>query len=239
MPAQFANPQIVTNGLILCLDAFDPVSYPGTGTTWYDLSGNNLNMNLINGPSYSNGTFLFNGTNNYAERTGVGLAFSSFTVDTFVQPTSNPGTYRAFFSSTLGSNDDYMYGINWDMGLDSTLAFNIINLEVSRAYGGFFDRDVMTSSFPFNTWVHLSVVINNVNDTYTQYVNGQQNYVGTYLGTTTNFDRIRVGARFYSGGDQNSYFPGRIAKSALYNRALSSLEVKQNYDAIKSRFGLS
>lgn len=232
------SPRAITNGLVLALDAANPLSYPGSGTTWYDLSGNNLHMSLLNGPTFSNGTLVFDGVDDYAERTGVGLAFSSFTVDTFVQPTSNPGSYKAFFSSTLASYDDYWFGINWDMGPYSTANFDDINLEVSRGYGGFYDRDVMTSSFPFSTWTHLAVVIDSVNDTYTQYVNGQQDYTGTYLGTTTNFDRIRIGARYYSGGAQGSFFPGKIAKTSLYNRALSAAEVLQNYNAIKARFNL-
>jgi hypothetical protein len=232
------SPQIITDGLILALDAADKNSYPGSGTTWYDLSGNNLHMSLINGPTYSNGALIFDGADDYAERTGVGLAYPSFTVDTFVQPYSNPGNYRAFFSSTLASNSDYEYGINWDMGPYSSANFDAINLEVSRAYGGFYDRDVMTSSIPFNKWTHLAVVIDATGDTYKQYVNGQQEYSGVYNGTTTNFDRIRVGARYYAGGTQGSNFPGAISKTSLYNRALSPTEVQQNYNAFRARFGL-
>ena len=108
-----AGPNTVHSGLVLALDASNPLSYPGSGTTWYDLSGNNLHMSLINGPTYSNGALIFDGADDYAERTGVGLAYASFTVDTFVQPYSNAGNYRAFFSSTLASNDDYWFGINY------------------------------------------------------------------------------------------------------------------------------
>ena len=232
------SPRVVTNGLVLVLDAANPLSYPGSGTTWYDLSGNNLHMSLINGPTYSNGAFIFDGVDDYAERTGVGLAYPSFTVDTFVKPSSNPGNYRAFFSSTLASNDDYWFGINWDMSPYSTSNFQDINLEVSRGYGGFYNRDVMTSSIPFNTWVHLAVVIDATGNTYKQYVNGQEEYSGVYDGTTTNFDRIRVGARYYAGGTQGSNFPGAISKTSLYNRALSPAEVQQNYNAFRARFGL-
>ena len=232
------GPKIVTDGLVLALDAANPNSYPGTGTTWYDLSGNNLHMSLINGPTYSNGALIFDGADDYAERTGVGLAYSSFTVDTFVQPYSNPGNYRAFFSSTLASYDDYWFGINWDMGPYSSANFDAINLEVSRGYGGFYDRDVMTSSIPFNKWTHLAVVIDATGDTYKQYVNGQEEYSGVYNGTTTNFDRIRVGARYYGGGTQGSFFPGAISKTSLYSRALSAAEVQQNYNAFRARFGL-
>ena len=129
-------------------------------------------------------------------------------------------------------------GLVSTMGPYSSAAFNAINLEVSRGYGGFYDRDVMTSSIPFSTWTHLAVVIDATGDTYKQYVNGQEEYSGVYSGTTTNFDRIRVGARYYSGGPQGSFFPGAISKTSLYNRALSSAEVQQNYQALRFRFGI-
>jgi len=124
------------------------------------------------------------------------------------------------------------------MGPYSSANFDAINLEVSRAYGGFYDRDVMTSSIPFNKWTHLAVVIDATGDTYKQYVNGQQEYSGVYNGTTTNFDRIRIGARYYAGGSQGTFFPGAISKTSLYSRALSAAEVQQNYNAFRARFGL-
>ena len=63
------NPRIVTNGLVLCLDAANKRSYPGAGTTWTDLSHNPTNLTLYNGLSYSdegNGSLLFDGTDDYA-----------------------------------------------------------------------------------------------------------------------------------------------------------------------------
>src|SRR6056300_1230478 len=59
------SPKIVTDGLVLCLDASDPQSYSGSGTTWYDRSGNNYDFTAVNGPTYSNGKFSFDGSNDY------------------------------------------------------------------------------------------------------------------------------------------------------------------------------
>jgi len=62
------GPRITTNGLVLCLDASDRNSYPGTGTTWYDVSGNGYNATLTNGPTWSStGYFIFDGSNDYAD----------------------------------------------------------------------------------------------------------------------------------------------------------------------------
>jgi hypothetical protein len=232
------NPRMVTSGIELHLDAADRMSYPGSGTTWYDLSGNGRHLTLVNGPVPSDKYFSFDGTGDYAERTSVGLSLSSFTIDTVVRPTSNPGNYRAFFSATEASLNDYEYGINWDMGPYSSAAFIDINVEISRAFGGFYNRDVKTSSTPFGTWAHLAIVVDHISDTYTQYVNGVAEYSSTYSGTITYFDRIRVGARFYSGGTQGTFFPGDIAKSTLYNRALTAAEVDQNYQVFRQRFGI-
>jgi len=59
------GPKIVTDGLILALDAGNRFSYPGSGTTWSDLSGNGYNGTLINGPTFSNGAIVFDGTDDY------------------------------------------------------------------------------------------------------------------------------------------------------------------------------
>ena len=59
------GPDIVTDGLVLALDAGSARSYPGTGTTWYDLSGNNFDYTIIGSPSYSNGAFVITETNGF------------------------------------------------------------------------------------------------------------------------------------------------------------------------------
>jgi len=62
------SPKIVTNGLVLCLDAGNPKSYPGSGSSWVDVTGNGYNATLINSPTYDSnvGFISFNGTNQYA-----------------------------------------------------------------------------------------------------------------------------------------------------------------------------
>ena len=232
------GPNIIQSGLELHVDASNIRSYPGSGNTWFDLSGKGRHLTLINGPTASSKYLTFDGTEEYAERTSVGLSLTSFTVETIVRPISNPGSYRAFFSATEASLSDYEYGLNWDMGPNSTVAFTEINLEVSRAFGGFYDRDIKTSSTPFGVWVHLAIVVDSGANTYTQYVNGVSEYSSTYNGTITYFDRIRVGARFYAGGTQGTFFPGDIAKTALYNRPLSASEIQQNFNAVRGRYGI-
>ena len=64
----FSGPEIVRNGLLFCLDSTNSKSYPGSGTTWFDLTGNNYNATLVNGVTYNSSTKLmtFDGSNDYA-----------------------------------------------------------------------------------------------------------------------------------------------------------------------------
>ena len=239
----YYSPKVVSDGLVLCLDAANSKSYIGSGTSWNDLSGNNNNGTLVNGVGYNSGnggSLSFDGTDDRVEMTGKGLAFSDFSIEATVRPSSNNGGYKAIISTTLGTNNDYEYGLTWDLGPDATANFNVMNLEISRAYGGFYDRDVMTSSFPFNTWVHLFLTVSAYSDFYKIYVNGVQDYSGIYMGTTTNFDRIVIGQRYYGGAYQGaSDFTGNISDVKVYNRALSANEILQNYNANKTRFSLT
>jgi hypothetical protein len=234
------NPDIVTDGLVLCLDAGLPKSYPGDGSIWYDVSGNNRDATLVGSIEYSNqnqGSFLFNGTNTRAEITNLGLSYSDFSIESVIKPLSNDGLYNAIISTTLGTNNDYSHGLNWDLGTSSSVSFDVMNLEISRSFGGFYNRDVMLSSFSFGVWVHVLLVVDSVNDNYIIYVNGSQDYTNTYSGTITNFDRISIGQRYYSGGYQgSSTFNGNIGFIKIYNRPLSPSEVSKNYKALKGRY---
>ena len=72
------SPKIVTNGLLLHLDAANIKSYHGSGTSWYDLSGTGIYGTLIDTPAYSTdgvGSFVFNGTSNYVDMTSVPTIF--------------------------------------------------------------------------------------------------------------------------------------------------------------------
>jgi hypothetical protein len=236
----FVGPNIVTDGLVFSIDAASKKSYNGSGTTIYDLSGNNNDGTLTNGPTFSSdggGSIVFDATNERVEWAGLGLSFSSFSVSAFIKPVSNNGSYNAIISATLGENSDYLYGLNWDLGPNSTSEFSVLNLEISRNFGGFYNRDVMASSFPFGIWTHVSLSVDSVNDSFKVYVNGELDFTGTYNGTITHFDRITIGQRYYGTTYQGgSTFDGNISSVKIYNRALTTQEVLQNYNATKSRF---
>jgi len=93
----YYGPKIVTSGLVLCLDAANKRSYPGTGTTWTDLSGNSNNGTLINGPTFNAGNqggIVFDGTNDYisiGSQNIVGTGTSPFSVELCIYNTKNWG----------------------------------------------------------------------------------------------------------------------------------------------------
>ena len=79
----YHSPQISLNGLVLCLDAANPKSYPGSGTTWTDLSGNGNNGTLVNGVGYSSdnlGSLVFDGANDYVNAGNLGSFYSQGTI---------------------------------------------------------------------------------------------------------------------------------------------------------------
>lgn len=103
------NPKLVTSGLILYLDAGNQASYPGSGTTWNDLSGNSRNASLVNGPTFSSdalGSVVFDGVNDYGTASGISTAGSMAISCWFKTSTQQTNKYLVCFSNniSLGSN---------------------------------------------------------------------------------------------------------------------------------------
>jgi hypothetical protein len=207
-------PNIVTSGLTLLMDAGFIPSYPRTGTTWSDLSGNNYVGTLNNGPTFSGaneGSIGFNGSNTYVSTTYTQPAQSSstsFSWNLWVYPVRN-------------SNLDIFMG-------NRNTTLNFIKLTSNNfeyypmAFGG---------TMTLNTWQNISVVKNGSSFAY--YKNGSQTLTS---GSTASL----VANPFFIGGDNTAaeYAQGRVAIASIYNRALSATEVSQNYNALRSRFGL-
>ena len=95
------NPRTITDGLVLCLDAANSKSYPGSGTTWTDLSGNGNNGTLVNGPTYSSsngGSLVFDGTNDYITSSFATTSGQAVTYSGWLYSTETV-TYRNFVDS--------------------------------------------------------------------------------------------------------------------------------------------
>jgi hypothetical protein len=219
----FANgPRIVTDGLVLSLDASDRNSYVSGSTTWIDLSGNSNNGTLVSGPTFdsgSGGSIIFDGVNDIIT-TSYAPTFNNFSVIVWFKSVSNIS-----YSRLVDKN--YLNGM-W-IGRNSNIA---------NSWGG----GVLDGSSPFGRYITLQdgnwhmIASTRQGTTHTIYGDGITNTVsGTVSSTALSATSFAFGKN-PSGTDQ---FSGSIANILIYNKALSSLEVLQNYNSIKSRFGLT
>ena len=233
MAVQYAFGQIVTNGLVLALDAADRNSYVSGSTTWGDVSGNG-NGGVILGPTYnsSNGGALFfpSASNAYVSGSNPNLPSgnSAFTKSVWV--------YSGYKGN---SGNDHPNIISW--GANSTnnkngLALQTNALNNAQLLQWFFANDYSCSiSDITNTWANVTVTYNP--PTLIFYVNAVSQSTQTVTGTpnVTGNTNLEIG-RYTTATNYN--FSGSISNVQVYNRALSAAEVRQNYNAQKARFGL-
>jgi hypothetical protein len=212
--ATIVSPNISQTGLILALDASNSRSYPGTGNTWYDVSGNNNNFLLDNGvvfQSSNSGSLYFDGT----KRASCNMSWpSDFTFNIVVKPQSNSTNYN--YERIIGT------GPSW-------------NFEF--AYGGIDQRVRYWQSWTdTNSYVtHGNIEIYSFvkqSTSVTMYKNGVNVYQG---GVTATPGSTIYLACDYSAG---AYTKINIYAFNIYNRVFTAAEIKQNYNALRVRYGL-
>jgi len=226
------SPKIVTNGLVLYLDAGQSTSYNG-GTTWTDLSGNGRNGVLTNGPTYSNGSLVFDGTddrvvitNNELARIGTGNHTITAWVnnDTAVQEdfigtgVFSPGAVLLMIYIQAGGGAGGFRGHAWS----STGNSNTIDSPRAIGTGNW---NMLTQRV---TWGGNIDLFENGVLTASQVLSGGA--------PTSSLTQFIIGCRVNGGGA--SHFDGRIANVQAYNRALTAAEIQQNFQALRGRFGI-
>jgi len=220
-----SGPDIVENGLILCLDAANKLSYRGSGTSWLDLSGNSNNGTLTNGPTFSNvnqGSIVFDGVNDYV---GCGNN-SSINLTSYI--TISTWTKKAYGSSASVAIDKGRdnYGA-WSLLFDVTAN----KVEFHCRINGTNSLVLSNTSYGNNTWTNITVVFTGTS--LLMYINGK-------LDNTTNISgTIGTNAIDFSIGKANDGYnwSGQVSNVFVYNTPLSATEILQNYNATKSRFG--
>jgi len=247
----FGNgPQIVTNGLIMNLDAADRNSYPGSGTTWYDTSGNGNNGTITNGElvTNTNGGYLQNTGNvsnffyiSVSDSTSISNMFSTTTVGWTIEEViwTNSTTYPEADAGSVISSAAYGAG---NTGFDWNHGYGVGSFQFgqSNISGGSYD-DVVIASIPsqfaqFNIWRIRTMIWNRGTNTNSLYINNT--FIGS--GSTPN----TAGQSLYDGdgcslGTLYGWkFYGRRASIRFYNKVLSTTEIAQNYNALKTRFGV-
>jgi hypothetical protein len=218
------GPYIVRdNSLVLELDAADRNSYVSGSTTWNDLTINNNNGSLINGPTFSNNSIVFDGTNDYITVPEIGQ-LTRFSIESWFRPTSYPYNSAAIIASVYP-------------GTNATVNFKIGYEGSTILYGGtyvgsqwYYTPPVSTT---LNTW--QQIIFTYDGSGLAIYSNGVSGGSNAFSGTPNSGGAgIRIARRW----DLEEYISGNIAATRVYNRALSAQEVLQNYNAQKSRFGL-
>ena len=209
------SPRIITDGLVLCLDAANKQSYPGSGTVWTDLAGSN-NGTLTNSPTFSSangGSIVFDGSNDYVD-IGNPTSLQSLaqgSIEAFYYRTASTATYQMIFTD-VNSDLEVTYATN-------TLQFYIGNSGIGYSHA-------VTGQ-----WFHI-VGVWGVGFKRL-YLNGAEVASGTNTGLNTG-SRVR-----YIGSRAGSLpFNGLIPILRAYNRTLTPAEILQNYNATKGRYNL-
>lgn len=220
------NPQVVTDGMLLRLDANDSSSYSGSGATWSDISGNGNHMSLKFSPTYVSSTisyFDFNGTTQYAQGTGLTVPTTTYTKSVWFW-------IDAYADNNIVSGYNGVGGHFLFMGssLYNKIFVGHQNQGVSfLTYGS-------TGTISLNTWYNVTVTFNTTNG-FKIYINGQldssHNMTLAHLGSGT----TNLASYSNSGGN---YLNGRISKVYTYNRVLTAVEVLQNFNADRIVFGI-
>jgi hypothetical protein len=227
----YRGANVVTSGLVLALDAANPKSYPGSGTTWSDLSGNGNTGTLTNGPTFNSangGSIAFDGTNDYVTMGNIlNVGSSPFSIEFYARATTTTSNYGKVVSKGFYQNSgwlcsfakvpsgEYVAGIEFYVGVTT---YGIASI----------------TSASLNTWYQMS------------YVRDSSNQVSTYLNgsfvASSNIGSINLNSSYNymigMNGIGNELFKGDVALHRHYNRALTPTEIQQNYNATKTRFNL-
>jgi len=230
------NPRIVTDGLVLALDAANPKSYPGSGTTWTDISGRSNTGTLTNGPTYSaanGGSIVFDGVDDYASISNNSLlsfGTNSFTINLWIRriTTNSFNPIITTYNNYSSGYSTYFYAGIYNASNVYETGFTILTS------GG--NHITTLNSIPItnNEWINVSVTRSG--DNITLYRNGSFYSTASSQGN----DWSGTGRPTLMGGGVTSATPlnGNIAQVSIYNRALSAAEVSQNFNALRSRFSI-
>lgn len=233
MPNNY-GPRIVTDGLVLCLDAGNTKSYPGSGTTWTDISRNANNATLINGPTFSSingGVVVFDGSNDYANLTRPSsiVTGGSITICMYAKWTTTGTTITTI--QTLIDNNHSAPNIGFFIqdrpDLSQRLTFSVRPSTTTQVISSFVVGN--------GNWYHITGT--NDGSTSRLYINGLLDASITESGGLATVQPNITIAR-WQGGSGSRHMNGSIGQVFIYNRALSASEVLQNYNASKGRFKL-
>jgi len=222
---------IVTDGLVLNLDAANPRSYPQpyNGTTWSNLVAvsSSISGSLINGTAYTgsnNGALVFDGTDDYVSLNGFINLGNTFTIFSWAYLTSDVGGEYVIYGPASNGNDNWL-GI-WT---NKVFFFGTESTDINNF--SLFGNTTLSSQ----KWYQVALTVNT--NTVNLYLNGNKDGTVTKSFTIAPWSESinSIGRR---GSTSSRYFLGRIANVYTYNRVLSDSEILQNFNATRARFGI-
>ncbi len=234
------NLNIVRDGLIFWFDARFQTSYPTTGTTLYDLSGNDYDGTLVNGVGYSSadgGTLTFDGVNDYV------------TLPTSLIPATSNWTWSCWFNLDTLVAGGVLYcqyiasagNGRFIIEFEATAGANQYKLNLRLLSGSGYSSYVIYSTLVPTTSQSYNVAITRSSNTYNIYVDGSLDTTDTTAFTASLLQTTPlIGGRTNSSSSptpaQTGFLDGNIYSTYIYNRALSSTEITHNYNTTKGRF---
>jgi len=235
----FGGPNIIEDGLVLCLDAGNTKSYPGSGTTWTDLSRNGNNGTLTGGPAFSSanqGSIVFDGTNDYITAGSIPSGTDLFTLSCWFYFNGNvSGNFdllraAAIFTGNAVGTIEFLIATS---GNAAGLPYQIL---FSRYGGSTVGSCVLTNINMAINQYHNIVIVRDGTSSQKIYQNG------SLIGTGNVSNSFSAGTLYFGGAPLNAtysaYLNGRAGNILRYNRALSESEILQNFNAVKGRYGL-
>ena len=222
------SPKIITDGLVLCLDAGNTKSYPGSGTTWTDLSGNGNTGTLENGVGYSGsngGSLVFDGVNDYVNAgNNSSLSFTNnLTIQVWCSSNISDNNYRTPLMKTTSTGWSNGYGF-YQQGGNFYFFIN--------QWNGAHRVSVSKTTFSLTSFVATYDGAN-----LKLYENGILRQTGSSF--TSNVSNSATNLEIGRGSGVNDYvWNGNIAQASIYNRALTASEIQQNFNALRGRFSI-
>jgi hypothetical protein len=235
----FGNgPRIITDGLVLSLDAGDSNSYISGSIIWNDLSGNSNNGTLTNGPTFSPaslGSIVFDGTNDYVTASdSTSLRPTSFTIDTWFRPTSF-GAFNTIVTKPFNGPAWTAPFLSYMIRIES----NGTRLNCDTNTGGTYRAFQTSYTFLTNTTYNISFTLNSSTGAAIAYLNGSVLSSINHTAGAISYSSppVLIGAS-YGASPFGEFFTGSIYSVKIYNKILSASEILQNYNQLKSRFNL-
>lgn len=247
------NPKIVIDGLVLALDAGNIKSYPGSGTTWTDLSGNNNNGTLINGVGYSGdnlGSLVFDGTNDYVTNGNTNFSIAN----NLFADANGSWTVSAWFKFPISPSGTRTGNQSWSIvgrsgGIATGGTFDIfVGSATDTTYGAYAPYKcaclvrgsvtvISTNSVNDDVWHNVSIVWNALTETGEVFFDGVKtaDLNNTILAALQTYN-LTIGTT--SNSSASHMYEGSISNAIIHNRALTAAEIQQNFNALRGRFGV-